>query len=176
MKRKTESLLCESFFELLKKNPFHKITIQMISASSGVNRQTFYYHYDNIYDLLGKTIEYVFIQMGHLEEDISWDEALSSFLTWMKDNRSVVKNLLNNVTADYLRKAIYPIIGKCMSSTYRPNVIISDIGTQYEEEFLEHFLTIGITQYILEWAQEDFREPEEEVIDHIFFLLKRIYQ
>lgn len=176
MKQKTEAILCEAFIELLRKHPFPKITIQMISTSSGVNRQTFYYHFDNIYDLMERAFEYEFKRESHFEEEISWNQAMEKFLIWMKGNRPVMRNLLNNVDANYLRKAIYPIIRKCMTNGYQPNLIIRDIGDRYEEEFVQRFLTIGITQYILEWVMDDFKIPEEDVIDNIFLILKRMYQ
>ena len=55
MRQKTETMLCAAFMELLKKCPFSKITIQKLAGQCGVNRQTFYYHFDNIYDLDGET-------------------------------------------------------------------------------------------------------------------------
>ena len=62
MRQKTETMLCVAFMELLKKCPFSKITIQKLAGQCGVNRQTFYYHFDNIYDLLSKSFEY---DLGH---------------------------------------------------------------------------------------------------------------
>ena len=38
--------------EILSKKPISKIKISEITDACGVNRQTFYYHFDDIYDLL----------------------------------------------------------------------------------------------------------------------------
>jgi AcrR family transcriptional regulator len=38
-----------AFGDLLEEKPFNKITITDITAKCGLNRMTFYYHFDNIY-------------------------------------------------------------------------------------------------------------------------------
>ena len=161
MKQKTEILLCESFIELLKKYPFPKITIQMIASRSGVNRQTFYYHFDNVYDLMGKAFEYEFIK--------------KLLLRWMKDNRVIIKNIISNVDGYYLREAIYPIIERCMAQAYESNVFALDEGERMDEEFIQKFMTLGITQYTLEWIVNNYKETEADIVDHIFLILKRMY-
>ena len=175
MKQKTEISLCESFIMLLKKHPFPKITIQMIAGSAGVNRQTFYYHFDNVYDLMKKAFEHEFLKNSRLGEGDSWDDSMLLFLRWMRRNRLIIRNLINNVDRFYLRESIYPIILKCMSSGYQSNVIVQEMGEK-EEEFIQRFITLGITQYTLEWVENNFKEPEGEIVDHIFLILKRMYR
>ena len=43
--------------ELIKSKNFSKITVSDIVSESGINRNTFYYHFENIYDLLYWTYE-----------------------------------------------------------------------------------------------------------------------
>ena len=40
------------FKDLLKEKPFNKITVNDIANKCDINRQTFYYHFKDIYDLL----------------------------------------------------------------------------------------------------------------------------
>ncbi len=175
MKEKTETIFCESFMELLRKNSFQKITIQMIANKCGVNRQTFYYHYENIYDLLAHTMEYHFVKESRFKDIMSWEESVELLLSWMIDNKGIIRNIVGNVNRMALRKGIYPIVQKCLSSAYYPNFIVKSSGDDSEEEFIQRFLTIGITQYIMEWVENDFKESKQEVVDHIFLILKRIY-
>ncbi|MDD7112993.1 MAG: TetR/AcrR family transcriptional regulator [Lachnospiraceae bacterium] len=174
MKQKTETMLCLAFMELLRKYPFPKITIQKIASQCGVNRQTFYYHFDNIYDLMTKAFEYELIHESHMYEEKSWEAAMKKFLWWMQNNRVIIKNILSNVETCYLRQAIYPIIEKSMSSEYIPNQIIKANGDA-NEDFVRHFLILGITQYVLEWAENDFKETVDEIIRQIFFILRKVY-
>ena len=99
---------------------------------------------------------------------------MEKFLGWMQNNRVIIKNILSNVETRYLRHAIYPIIEKSMSSEYIPNQIIKANG-ETSENFVRHFMILGITQYVLEWAENDFRETVEDMIRQIFFILRKVY-
>ena len=174
MKQKTEVLLCKAFMELMKKYPFPKITIQKIASACGVNRQTFYYHYDNIYDLMASAFEYELITECHLFDEASWEGVMVSFLRWMKENRAIIKNIITYTEARYLRQAMYPLITKSMENQYRPNLIVHH-NTEFDDEFLKRFLALGITQYIVEWAENDFKENINDLVSQLMLVLKKLY-
>ena len=46
----TKHLLTESLKRLMTQKPLNKISIREITEGCGVNRQTFYYHFEDIYD------------------------------------------------------------------------------------------------------------------------------
>ena len=48
----TKKVLASSLKELMRHKPFSKITVKEIIQNCGVNRNTFYYHFDDIYALL----------------------------------------------------------------------------------------------------------------------------
>ena len=52
MSELTKKALAVSLKKLLSKKELSKITISNITDECGVNRQTFYYHFKDIYDLL----------------------------------------------------------------------------------------------------------------------------
>ncbi len=53
----TSLLMNQALIELLNKKDYEFLTIKEICKKAGVNRSTFYLHYDNIDDLLYETIE-----------------------------------------------------------------------------------------------------------------------
>ena len=48
-----------ALISLLKEKPFDYITVSEICSKAGVNRSTFYLHYENTRDLLKETIAYL---------------------------------------------------------------------------------------------------------------------
>lgn len=174
MRQKTETMLCVAFMELLKKYPFSKITIQKLAGQCGVNRQTFYYHFDNIYDLMSKAFEYELVHESRIYEEVTWEYVMSSFLQWMKEHRVIIRNILTNAELPYLKRAIYPLIARSISCGYisKDN---EQVIQEQSEDFCVNFLTIGITQYVLEWVESDFREPIEDIVAHLSWLLKKVY-
>ena len=53
MSLNTKQQLANALKSLMQTKPLEKITIKDIVIFCGVNRQTFYYHFKDIYDLLG---------------------------------------------------------------------------------------------------------------------------
>lgn len=53
----TKLQMAESLKKMIKGRPFSKITVQDIVSDCNINRNTFYYHFDNNYDLLSFTYE-----------------------------------------------------------------------------------------------------------------------
>ena len=48
----TKILMAEALKKMIKERPFSKITVQDIVSECNINRNTFYYHFENNYDLL----------------------------------------------------------------------------------------------------------------------------
>ena len=56
----TKKLLADGLKELLGKKTLDKITVKELVTACGVNRQTFYYNFQDIYELL----EWIFVEEG----------------------------------------------------------------------------------------------------------------
>lgn len=54
----TKKAIAASLKNLLKEKKLNKITVQDIADDCGINRQTFYYHFQDVYDL----VEWICIQ------------------------------------------------------------------------------------------------------------------
>ena len=52
MSQFTKKAIVETFLELLKEHSLDKITVKDIVEKCGINRNTFYYYYQDIYDLI----------------------------------------------------------------------------------------------------------------------------
>ena len=58
---RTRKLIMESFIELSGKKDFKDITIKDITTEAMINRATFYYHFEDKYDLLEKVLSEVLL-------------------------------------------------------------------------------------------------------------------
>jgi len=58
---RTRKLIMDSFIDLSGKKEFKDITIKDITSEAMINRATFYYHFEDIYDLLEKVLSEVLL-------------------------------------------------------------------------------------------------------------------
>ncbi|GIP38985.1 TetR/AcrR family transcriptional regulator [Paenibacillus sp. J31TS4] len=61
---RTRKLIMDAFIELSGKKEFKDITVKDLTAEAMINRATFYYHFEDIYDLLEKALsEVLFVNL-----------------------------------------------------------------------------------------------------------------
>ena len=106
----TACLMDEALILLLEKKEYSFITIKEICEKAGVNRSTFYLHYENMDDLLSETIQYVgkkihkkfnnkvldkqTIKNSKLEDlFLTTPEYLLPYLEFLKANKNMVLTL-----------------------------------------------------------------------------------
>ena len=83
----TEKAIFRAFEELLEEKTFDKITVSAIVSKSEVSANTFYYHFQDIYDLLDKWLDRKknqFFAMTQLTG--SWTDRLKVLLHAMQEN------------------------------------------------------------------------------------------
>lgn len=76
---RTRQLIMDSFVDLSAKKEFKDITIKDITTAAMINRSTFYYHFEDIYDLLDKALtEVLFVNLSFEEykEKMSDEETM----------------------------------------------------------------------------------------------------
>ena len=57
MTKFTRNAIKETFMQLLNEKPLDKISVRDVVESCGISRNTFYYHYHDIYEVLEEILE-----------------------------------------------------------------------------------------------------------------------
>ena len=96
MNQRTEAVLIGTFKALMLKKPMNKITVSELVEECGINRKTFYYHFEDIRDMLRKMlkqdIEAIFSR-GDLITD--HDLIINSVLDYIEQNKVILKNMIS---------------------------------------------------------------------------------
>ena len=80
MSSSTKEALGAALKKMMAVKPIDKITVKDLVEICGVNRQTFYYHFDNVYDLMGRAFEYEFIKKVSFDEHLPWNQCMKLLL------------------------------------------------------------------------------------------------
>ena len=90
---KTKQQLANHLKKLMETKSLEKISVQEVTERAELNRQTFYYHFDDIYDLLKWTLEREAIELLYdRKEESLWKEGLRDFLLYLEKNRLFAQN------------------------------------------------------------------------------------
>ena len=124
MASSTKKALADALKKMMVIKPIDRITVNDLVETCGVSRQTFYYHFDDVYDLL----EWVF------EEDANrvlprkvvyehWREDVLSFMVYLQENSSFTLNVYNSNSRIYMLRYLRGRRAECIRSVA---VIVSD--------------------------------------------------
>nr|WP_315023816.1 TetR/AcrR family transcriptional regulator C-terminal domain-containing protein [uncultured Aminipila sp.] len=161
----TKRLMADSLKKLMAQKPLNKISIREIVEDCGVNRQTFYYHFQDIYALLEWIINQEIVSvLEDTESFLTWQEAGLYLLKYLEKNSTIVLCALNSLGRSAIKKFLYTDVVKV--ATQIITQISSDINVD-EESFnhVVHYYSISFGALLEDWLSNGMKRSPEEVID-----------
>ena len=94
----TKAAIKATFISLLNKKPLNKITVKEIVEECGINRNSFYYHFDDIPSLLEEILVEEADRFVATETDNSTSvyESLISVIDYASSNKLVIQHIYNS--------------------------------------------------------------------------------
>lgn len=171
----TKQALANSLKKLLNEKPFSKITISDIVRDCDVNRKTFYYHFEDIYDLLRWMLEEetlnVVRQFNLLTE---YEDAILFIMDYVEKNDFILNCLYNSIGHEEIKRRLSTGFSSLIRS------LITDaaqtLGIETEERFivfLTDFYTGALANLLIEWLKDTSRYTKQEVIDNVSLIFKK---
>ena len=111
MANTTKRMLSMSLKKLLSKTTLDSITIQDITDDAEVSRKTFYYHFQDIYDLLDWTLQEDIHRLivNEIELD-NWEESIAALFAYMQANRLLILNAFHSLERDTLEREVFKLL------------------------------------------------------------------
>ena len=157
-KNGTKEKLAKSLWQLLKDRPFDKITIGELSEHAGISRQTFYYHFDKVFDVFAWRIETLKKQNISTKSLIIYSFEICRIL---HSQKTVVMNIYDSsdkaTLMDFIFNDMLP-----MSRLF----LQTQIGEMLSEEDLNtvsRYIDYAYTGLIKDWLGTGMKEPFDGV-------------
>ncbi len=110
MSQPTQKAIVETTMRLVEQKTVKKITIRDIVEACGITRNTFYYYFHDIYEVLEYALAAGFERIGEKSEN--FEDFLASSFAFCVEYQKVLYNLYHSVgyeaLADYLKKQVRP--------------------------------------------------------------------
>ena len=166
----------KALLSLLEKKPFEYVTISELCEEAGVNRSTFYLHYENMADLLREAISYVIenftsyfsVDMENItskyancdlqELNFINEIYLHPYLAFVKENQRLFLAVLSQPTT-FDSKLIFQ---KLFDNIFKPILDRFHYPTD-EQKYVMMFYLNGITAIISEWLNDDCQKSIEDI-------------
>ena len=172
MSNTTKNALAESLKTVLVKKPLDKVTIADITDNCGVNRMTFYYHFQDIYELAEWSLANE--TKNALEGKItsqSWQEALYDLFDLVIENRQYIDGLLHPSTREHLETYINHLTDAFFLE------ILNELSEgmslpEEDEEFIAAFYRHAFVGIIIDWIMSGMKEKPEDVIHKLQLIIE----
>ena len=174
----------KALLSLLEKKPFEYITISEICEEAGVNRSTFYLHYENTADLLKEATAYVLddfasyfsVDMESItskyancdlqELNFINEKYLHPYLSFIKENQRLFAAVLSQPTV-FESKAIFQ---RLFDDVFNP-ILDRFHYPKAEQHYVMMYYLNGITAIITEWLKEDCRKNIADISEIIYYCI-----
>lgn len=190
----TACLMDEAFILLLEKKEFQYITVKEICTKAGVNRSTFYLHYETMNDLLEESAQFVLkkfyesmqsvddFNIAHGEEGLNefvtsssldnlyliTPKYLTPYLQFVRDNKRLYATALKNAGLFKWENTYDNLFKKIFSP------ILDRFGQEEKiKPYLVLFYISGLMAIVTEWLKNDCAESVEEIISVIEVCMNR---
>lgn len=167
----TKNAIMTSLVKLLNEKPLDKITVKDIVEDCGINRNTFYYHYHDIYDPLKDIFNIETKKALELAGAHSnWQDSFLYSAQFILNNKRAVYHVYSSVERDQLERYMYNVVGAIMTHYVRREAEGLDAAEE-DIELLAMFYKHAIVGIYNEWIQRGLKGDPEEVILRISRLL-----
>ena len=150
--------------ELLQKKSLDKITVKDIIEETEVNRNTFYYHFQDIYDLLESAFEEEAVKFrSEADPKNNFYEEYIRTVNFLLDHSDAIIHIYNSKSRDvikaYLESAASFFIGRFVEEAAEGSKL-SENGKNY----IIYFYTDAIIGITLRWIEGSMMDSKEVLI------------
>lgn len=170
----TKKLIAHSLKKAMKVKPLSKITVSELIRDCGINRNTFYYHFDDIYDLLHWMFENDIIDKVKNFDLISdSDKAISFIMDYIEKNDIILNCAYDSIGRDEMKRFFY----NDFISVVIPIIECAERESQITlkpdfRQFVCEFYTEALAGILINWIKKRQTRNREEMIQHLSFILK----
>jgi AcrR family transcriptional regulator len=165
----TKQALARALKEEMTQKPLDKITIQELTDRCGIRRQNFYYHFEDVYDLLRWMFqEEAVMLLENYEGESLWQNGLLQLFKYIEENRAVCLCVMKSMGRMHLRRflegEIHRIIQHAVEQIGDAVGAIRGGITEDDIALMTHVYVVSTVGIIESWLLGEIdRTPEQWV-------------
>lgn len=153
----TKLVIMRVFENLLSVKPLEKITVKDITDQCGISRNTFYYHYQDIYQVFKAYIDYSLEEIFKFlqqENEKDQDHICEKAVEFLENHRTIFENILRSAKSEEVHK----ILDDGSSRFFR--YVIDRVGEGIDSEPEDREMICAMCQYAVggimhEWLSRE---------------------
>ena len=174
MSQSTKQAIVETTLALAKKRPIGKITVRDIVEGCGITRNTFYYHFHDIYEVLECAIEVELDTLRCVSEEDP-EKALFALIDFCVSYKKVWINLYKSVGRDQLSLYISKLLREALIERLRREAEAMEVN-ESDFRLLCVFYEEALLGVFFRWLKEDTRDNSPEELTEIIRRMHTLFE
>ncbi len=162
----TKNAISDAFFRIAAQKPPEKITVKDIVEECGVTRNTFYYYFRDVYDVIEDAFLTIAAGIEHAGPEERLENTLTGFADFLYRNRAAMRRICDSIGSD----TVASYLSRAVDQTIRSVVKTAAAGMEVQEtdiRLITSFFRESLLGLLLGWLQSDAQS-------HPLDLLKRV--
>ena len=158
----TEELILNTTFRLLEEYSLDKLNVRLICDECGINRNTFYYHYEDIYAVLEALLS---CKLEEFQASCSPSSLLEDYdkrVAFIQKHKKIIMHMYHSKERDALKLYLHSLTHSFVSEY----VSKAAGGRPLKEEdmaFICNFYECALEGLIYRWIENDMPEYDEDL-------------
>lgn len=165
----TKKALAASLKKLLAHKSFSRITVTEIIEDCGLNRKTFYYHFEDIYGLLRWMLEQDLLSVIlNFDLTTDYEQALTYAIDYIEQNKQLLYCIFHNFGHDEMKHLFYRDFAQLVDSIICASE--QKLGLYLDEDFhrfLECYYTGALSGILVAVFEKLYVTDRQQLIDNV---------
>lgn len=168
----TKKMFAEALKKSLEQKPLSKISVSEIVSDCGVNRKTFYYHFENINDLLKWIIRQEAIDVvKEMDAIADYEKSIIFVIDYIEKNEEIIKNIYSMGHYE-LKEFFYSDFTEVMTAIIESAILKQQVIIPQDfKNFLIRFNTDAVSGLLQEWILDKSIRNKEKTVQYIQLIL-----
>ncbi len=147
----TKDAIKRSFMKLLNLKPVSKITVKEIVEDCGINRNSFYYHFDDIPSLIEEILnEQADALMQESGKDVSIYTGILTAMDFALQNKTAMMHLYNSANRELFEHYLNRISSRTVSEYFEVYFTDEQICDEDKQAIVMYYKSL-LVGFVIEW-------------------------
>lgn len=168
----TRRAIKETFLALLEEQPFSDITVKDIVEKCGINRNSFYYHYQDLPALLEEIVredtEAIIRKYPNVSSIVECYDALTEFVT---TRRRAIMHIYRSVNREMFETYLMQVSEYFVRSYVDTALVNQEIPQEDRQTIIDYYKCVGFG-LVIDWLNNGMSADRVKSIRRMFLLRK----
>ena len=168
----TKRAIEASLHKLLQEKSLDEITVKDLVEDCGISRQTFYYHFQDIYAVIEWRFQQVTQELMDQVEGHDWKKGIEMLLEMMQKDKVLLLNAYRAFDRSYLDRYLTrwtkPLLGRIINEQAQKYRIDAEAL-----DFIVDIYVFGLVNVLLNWLDRGMASGMLDRLDYFYILLDK---